>query len=729
MPASFGARNFTIAPFIAIALATAPWTAQAQTRVEAPADPTSKGEDIRALPKIKVEAETEADGTAAAGYLKERVTNVGPWEDRSLKDTPYAINVIPEDLIKNVQAVAPDQLFKISPTTQFAWPQSQLDYPVVYLRGFERSTFARNGIQRNGYSTGTSTEDIASIETLTGLSGFLYGGGNVGGMVNFVSKRPTAERFNSLTVGNTSASNLYVHGDFGGPIDSDNRWGYRINALAQDGETFVAHQDLEKNFVSAAFDWRVTDRLLIQVDASDRRWRLDGRQVYWARATGISRPDAARLDPEKLWSQKWAYHRTESERYGVNIRWEPLDFLTLRAAYLDQTDVEDFRLVFNILQSATTYDQLIFARSPRKFAVQGGYAYADLEFKTGRLTHKVTAGFNGSDFRRYDHGDPVSSVATFPGLPLSDPLYLQEPSSWIRPGTQPRQMVAGSDSQNWIVGDDVSFNERWSMLAGVNYTTISSPRIADSRAYDESAATLTVSIIYKPTDVLTTYVSYIEALESGGSAADAYEGFPVVNAGEIKEPLISDQYELGAKLTVGSVLLTAAAFNIDKGLQYYDVSDVGRPRYVQDGRQVHRGFEFTVTGKVNEQLTLFGGATVLDAKVKKNKQTPGFEGKTPPGAAEQLIKLYAEYDVAAIPGLTLNGGVSHTGKVYADALNNDELPAYTLVDAGVRYAANIVDRPVTLRLNINNLTDKIYWANNSYVGDPRTVSISINTEF
>ena len=451
--------------------------------------------------------------------------------------------------------------------------------------------------------------------------------------------------------------------------------------------------------------------------------------MYWSTAAGWSRPEAERLDPKKLWSQKWAYHLTESERFGANVRWQPLDSLTLRAAYLRHTDVEESRLVFNTLQSTATYNQQIYALAPREFSIWGGYAYADLEFATGGVTHKLTTGFHTSDYTRYDHTDAFSLVASFTGLPLSDPRYLNEPDSWTRPGTRPMRVTAGTDSRNWVIGDDVSFNEQWSMLAGVNYTTISLPATAGVRSYKESAATPTVAISYKPTEVLTTYVSYMEALESGGAAADTYAGFPVVNAGEIKEPLISDQYEIGAKLAVGNVLLTAAAFNIDKALQYYDVTEVGRPRYVQDGRQVHRGVELTVTGRVGEQLTLFGGTTLLDAKVKKNRQTPGFEGKTPPDAAEQLIKLYAEYDILAVPGLTLTGGVSHTGKVYVDGLNTDELPAYTLVDAGARYAFDLADRPVTLRLNINNLTDEIYWANSSYVGDPRTVSVSMNTQF
>jgi outer membrane receptor protein involved in Fe transport len=41
---------------------------------------------------------------------------------------------------------------------------------------------------------------------------------------------------------------------------------------------------------------------------------------------------------------------------------------------------------------------------------------------------------------------------------------------------------------------------------------------------------------------------------------------------------------------------------------------------------------------------------------------------------------------------------------------------------GARYQSDIAKLDVTLGLNINNVTDKQYWANNWFIGDASTVS-------
>ena len=63
-----------------------------------------------------------------------------------------------------------------------------------------------------------------------------------------------------------------------------------------------------------------------------------------------------------------------------------------------------------------------------------------------------------------------------------------------------------------------------------------------------------------------------------------------------------------------------------------------------------------------------------------------------------------------------------------DALNTQQLPAYTLLDAGLRYAAKVSGKPVVWRLSVANLTDRQYWLNGTYLGRPRTVSLSAQVD-
>ncbi|MCD0504587.1 TonB-dependent siderophore receptor [Bordetella petrii] len=672
------------------------------------------------------------DGGEQVGYVTQDISPVGPWEGRDLQDTPYSISAVSADLIENIQATTPDQIFRMMPTTQLSWPQSQNDAPYIFMRGFQSATPARNGLPGAMYGHGTTTEDVERVEILTGLSGFLYGPGNVGGLVNYVSKRPTPERYNSVTVGNSGGPNAYVHGDFGGPIDAAGRFGYRINAVAQDGKTRVDDYTLRRKFVSAAFDWRPTDRLLVQVDGAYRDYRST-RQAYWSIAPGAQRPDANSLDPTRLWSQDWTFFDVESKRLGANLRWEATDAITLRAAYLDRRDTREYAFSTNTVQPDGTYTQVNRITAPQDIRGNAWHAFADFAFNTGPVAHKVTAGYLATRNTRYDHADGQVSAPPLTGLPLDRPTHVPEPD-WPSYGQEPSWNGSVNRQASWMIGDDIIFNEQWSMLVGLSRATIrnksrSSPSADWESSYKDSATTPTVSLIFKPVPSVTTYATYMEALEQGGAAADVYNGQPVSNAGQIMAPLISKQIEVGVKATVGEMLLTGALFQIDKGLQYYDVTNPASPTYVQDGRQVHRGLELTATGRVTPNLTLVGGVTLLDPRVKQQKQDPTLEGKRPVGTANRMFKMYGEYRIPGVSGLSVNAGISYVGASWADNRNTDQLPAYTLVDVGARYVVNAGEYPVTLRLNVNNLTNKRYWVNSQYLGDARTVVLSANVKF
>ncbi len=683
------------------------------------------------LPAVQVSGAVETDGTAETGYRTNKVSGVGPWQGRSLQDTPYSVTVIPTELIENLQATTADQLYRVNPTTQLTWPQAQNDTPYVYMRGFLSTTPARNGLPGAMYGHGTSTEDVERIEILTGLSGFLYGTGNVGGLINYVSKRPTAERYNSITTGYTGGSNGYIHGDFGGPIDAEGRFGYRINAVVQDGETTINDFSIKKNFLSAAFDWKVTDKLLVQVDGSYRDYDSQ-RQAYWALATGAVRPSADRLDPDSLWSQKWTFFDVESKRLGTNIKWEASDNVTLRASWLKRRDTRAYSFSTNTIQPDGSYNQSNVIAAPQDMQGEAWNAFADFSFKTGAVSHKLTAGHLATRVTRYDHIDGSSTAPLRTGLSLDAPSYIDEPA-WAPHGQLPNWNSSISRQSNWIVGDDITFNEQWSMLVGLNRSTIdnsrrSSPSDSWQSSYKMSKTTPTISLLYKPVPHVTTYATYMESLEQGGVAPDFdRDGRPLVNAGEVMGPLVSKQVEAGIKATVGGMQLAAALFEIDKGLEYTDPS--AQPVYVQDGRQVHRGIELTATGKVSRDWTLVGGLTLLDAKVKEQKQNPALEGKRPTGTAKQFFKLYGEYQVPGVQGLTLSGGFNRVGAAWADTMNTDRLPGYTVFDVGARYVMAAGGYPLTLRLNVNNLTDKRYWVNNSFLGDARVIVLSANLKF
>lgn len=363
---------------------------------------------------------------------------------------------------------------------------------------------------------------------------------------------------------------------------------------------------------------------------------------------------------------------------------------------------------------------------------EGAYAFVDFSFETGPVSHQLTTGVQYSTSLWHMHPDTNTEVIEYRGLPLASPAYFDQPL-YPPHGREPRHSAYDQRTRNITLGDDIALTPHWSLLLGVSHSSVIYRNYDDgglrTDSYDESELTPTLSLVFKPMASLTTYLSYIEGLEQGGMAADIHAGLPVVNAGKVMSPLVSRQVEIGAKQTVGGLLLSAALFEIDKPLEYYEILDGTRARLVQDGRQVHRGLEFTATGTLTRNLTIVGGFTLLDARIRRNEAQPELEGKRPRAVAERLFKVYGEYAVPAVPGLVLNAGLSHNGHFYGDNLNTDRLPSYTLLDIGARYVIDAGGQPLTLRLAVNNLADKRYWANEFFLGRARHLIASATIRF
>jgi iron complex outermembrane receptor protein len=656
------------------------------------------------------------EGSTVVGYKADTATTTGPWGQKKLLDTPYSISVMSSDLIKNVQANSPEELFRINPLTQTTYPQTMNGTSAANMRGFYVLTPAVDGI-RNNTAYGVFIEEIDRIEILDGLSGFLYGGGNVGGLVNYVLKRPTNTPLADVTVGNYGGSRYYVHGDFGGPLGNDEKFAYRLNVVTQNGNTVVNDQSVKRNLFSGAIDWHVTDKFLFQVEAAHSEYDQKGTApAGWNVASGVKHPAAP--DASTLYSEPWTFNNLTTNRAGANIKWDLNDNLKVRAAYQYQQDNRTLRNVSNTLQANGTYNQAPTMWAENLFTNQGYYFYVDDHFQTGSVDNKLTVGYSAYTYWNTLHQNNASNPAAFTGLTFADP-YRAQPV-WPVYGTLPMYTPVRQDYKNWIIGDDLKFNEKWSAMAGINHSTIhTSSAYAGSIAtnYDKSANTPTLSLIYKPTSWLSTYATYMESLEQG-----TIVGLGYTNTGAILEPLVDKQYEVGVKANAGGVLFTGALFKINKANQYSNLA-TPIPTYVQDGLQVNQGIELTATGKVNDHLTLLGGVTFMSCKVE-NTNIPALAGKRPTNVANQMAKIYAEYSMPSVRGLTLTGGIYWTGKQYADTVNTDELPAYAIVDIGLRYETKAGGTPVIYRLNVDNVTNKSYWMNSSSVGEPRTIALS-----
>lgn len=682
---------------------------------------------------IVIESNKTVEEVVVTGAYEHEATSVGPLGARKLKDTPFSLGVMSGEMLENIHASSADDLLRLNPMLRTFGTSSRAGAGAanMTIRGFSMSS--ANGTAENGLRTQKDSvfmEEMERVEVLTGLSGFLYGPASVGGLVNYVTKRPPDASLLSVTAGSYGGSNLFAHGDVGGRFGANDQFGYRINALLQDGDTVVDEQSNRRELLSLAADWRITSDLVLQLNASSGDSVLKGSVPAWQVPVGVPYPRPQ--EPTDNYGQPFAGTEVDTDKVGASLHWRINDTFQFRASYRHAEDYVSWPYYVNntYVPASGTYSQAIYSLRPSTSYRDAVSLLLDADFLTGPLRHKMTAGFFGDRSVTKEEAGPYFGLAlTRTGLDyFAPPTYIDAPA---QPALGGGALIRTSrrTARNFVIGDEISYGEHWSLLLGANHstpisTTYDSITGAQGVTYQESEVSPSVSLLYKPKSFVTTYVSYVEALEPGvivtNSGTQTY-----TNAGTALPPLVSEQFEVGAKLEWREALFTLALFDIDRGLQYALLNPDSTYTYVQSGRQTHKGVEFSVNGRVAERLFLYGGFTFLDPKVSRNEANPALNGKAPQIVSKEMAKLYAEYEPAFVPGLALTAGIAYTGRYAANTLNSVFLPSFTTGDVGARYSMRWNEDEITFRLTVANVTNERYWLTNSYVGAPRSVALSV----
>jgi len=190
------------------------------------------------------------------------------------------------------------------------------------------------------------------------------------------------------------------------------------------------------------------------------------------------------------------------------------------------------------------------------------------------------------------------------------------------------------------------------------------------------------------------------------------------------------QVEVGTKLDFwgGKGTATLAAYRITRrNIATQDPNNSALTVLV--GEQSSKGVELSIGLQPTRKWSIQGNLTYVDARYENYQQGGvSLAGKTPTNTPATVANLWASY--AFTPALQGSVGVRRVGKVYADAANTLNWPAYTLVDLGLSYQVN---RHVSVVGRIRNATDRRYAANltstMAYLGAPRTADVSVRVAF
>src|SRR5690606_35386306 len=228
---------------------------------------------------------------------------------------------------------------------------------------------------------------------------------------------------------------------------------------------------------------------------------------------------------------------------------------------------------------------------------------------------------------------PQSSTITFAAGDLGDPL----------PASKNRLASLFLSDTVGFWDDRVMFTAgvRLQEIHGRTFDVTSGDQITE---YKEDAWTPVFGLVIKPVEGLSLYANRIESLVQGASAplSGANPGggdpLPVSNAGAVLPPYVSEQYEVGGKLSLGRMDFTLALFQIDRETPILrpDPDQAGFLEYGPFGIQRNRGIELTFAGELAEGLRLIAGGSVIDAKLRETQGGVN-EGNQAVGVPEYLL--------------------------------------------------------------------------------------------
>ncbi|HBE76196.1 MAG TPA: TonB-dependent siderophore receptor [Firmicutes bacterium] len=669
---------------------------------------------------------TDVEVTDTKEGSRNNQVQAGPLGEQDSKSMPYSINTVTSGSISNSQAQSSSDALKYIPTVQNTTGGSRVtDYYVI--RGFTSSVWTNNTAVdgMKSYDNIEPIEDKEKIEVLSGANGLIYGITSPGGMINYITKRPTDTPLTDITVGDYGGAQAYVHGDFGGPLDENKKLDYRLNVLYVDnGEVGIEHQTNQRDLISGALDWHLNSNTQLSFDAVHFYRDLEYSQALFMVGSATSIPDAP--DSSKNWGAPYSFTKDEINKFGMKLDSKLNEVFTLRSAFrygIIEREFATYREKW--VNDDYDYKLQVNYQGNYQTVTRQGNLFLDAQFATGIIQHKASLGWSGDDVEyRYPLNGTKTYTSTATYLSnLTDPDYVTNPDVIVSSGS-PYRTTEKTNTQSKILVDQMTFNDFWSVLIGGNYAQIDDQNCDLSTGiqgdvYNKGKFTPSAAILYRPVSNITIYTSYVEALQKGLIAAST-----AANAGEIFEPYVSTQYEVGLKTRFGGIDLNVAVFSISQANAYTDPgTNISSP----DGREVNKGAELTLNGKVTKNLTLGGGLTVLDAEVKK-ASTVSIEGKIPQGVAEQMARIYADYTLPWIPDLAITSGLSYTGKEWVDSQNTLSIPAVFTGDMGIRYQMKMKSgHNLIWRLTVNNIANTDYWTTRSgilYLGNPRTTALS-----
>lgn len=629
----------------------------------------------------------------AAEPALDEVTVTATRREESLQDVPVSVSVLSGDELGVMGVLNSTDLAAKIPNVEFA---NTGPLPVFAIRGVQLLEILALGNEPPvamyfddvyvGTLAGQSAQifDIDNVQVVRGPQGTLFGRNSTGGLVQYLSRRPTQDLDAYLSLRGGDYGQRVVEGAVSGPLSPRVR--ARLAASYNEDDGF------QRNLAAAGGRFASTDtvaaRLLSEFDLTDDATLLVNLNGSQSRNQSALYGSYGRLDPTTRLpcaaADTFAGQCVNRDGFGSIPK--PTE------GYTEQSDLPTnidafggsatltWDLGFGEFVSVTSYDEFerFYAEDVDGSAAARFLAtyYEDAEQFTQEFRISGEAGRSKYVLGAYYYNDARQTSFELPQLiatlvPILGPVG----------GTAGLRNRADVDTESWAVfgQTDYAFSNSWTGTLGLRYTSETKSLFMSDNPDEplnpllaiitddisDDVVTGTVGLSWRPTDDALLYGTMSRGYKSGvfntrgGVYSTLYaRGFvPNVAVG----PEEATAFELGVKseFADGRVRLNTSVFYTDyENLQVTAVDrsipDVLLSNLVNAGDAEIVGGEIEITAAPTSSWKLGLGVGLLDTKINSSTSINGLplDGNELPKAPKWSLNATVRYDVPA----TVAGG-------------------------------------------------------------------------
>ena len=702
--------------------APAPATAPATAPAAAPAASAEAGGNDRTLAGVTVRAQQDRTSTEGTERYNSTQATVGKMAT-DLREIPQSVTVVTQQRMEDQNMRNVEEV--LEQTVGYVSERFDSESASYSSRGFSINNHMIDGAPAPGTAAAWDSVLFDRVELLRGPSALFSGVSSAGGAVNLVRKRPQDSFQARAGVQYGSWSTKRIEGDITGPLNQAGTVLGRLSGAWQEGGTYQSGAKRDRYAIAGSLDFRLAPSTHLLVGAHAQKvdgWLTGGLPSYTTGAL-LNVPRSTWLGADwnrSAQEEKYLYtelsHRFNDD-WRARLLWsayrndQATNYLYLPNGQVTPTNgntslmlwFNDSRIQQNVVDANLTGSFNAFGQ--RHDVVLG----ADWRRNATSTTSGRYANYVQQDVYAPDHAS-----VPYPNRPAT----AQSESATSNYGIYGQTRLRVADPLTLVLGARVSW-----------YDTKSRSHLPTTGAWTTNEVDHKFSpyagLTFAVTPQVSAYVSYSDAFTPQTQLRFG---------GGVIAPIVGKQIEVGVKGEFFDRRLSASA-------AVYRIREVNRSQadpintgfFVAQGETESKGVELEVSGRITPRWNVYAGYAYNQNRYVRDATSAGLplNALTP----RHNIKLWSQYRFTegVLEGLSIGLGVNAYGSASGgNGVTNTHRPGFGVVNAAIGYR---ISPRWSVALNINNLTDKVYWqrvyttGRSNFYGEPRNLSLTVRANF